>query len=77
MLIYFDCNCITCSHVLDQAKKAMEKDRKKWEEANMEAVQVLEEQNTQRMESMWSEVQRETIKALALQHTVGELKTVR
>lgn len=47
----------------------------------MEAVQehcgILEEQNRQRLESMRSEMQREKSKALALQHKVVQLKTVR
>lgn len=47
----------------------------------MEAVQVhcgrLEEQSRRRLESMRSEMQQETSKALALQHNVAELKAVR
>lgn len=47
----------------------------------MEAVQVhcriLEEQNRKSLENTRSEMQREKSKALALQHKVLELKTVR
>lgn len=47
----------------------------------MEALEVqrgiLEEQNEKLLESLRSEMQKEKSKALALQHQVMELKTVR
>lgn len=61
--------------------KALEEERRKCEAEKVEAVQIhcgiLEEQNRKTLESMRSEMQREKIKALALQQKVLELKTVR
>lgn len=61
--------------------RAVEEERRKWEAEMEEAVQVhtgiLEEQNRKSLETTRSEMQREKSKALALQHKVVELKTVR
>lgn len=64
-----------------QVHRAVEEERRKWEAEMEEAVQVhtgiLEEQNRKSLETTRSEMQREKSKALALQHKVVELKTVR
>lgn len=64
-----------------QVHRAVEEERRKWEAEIEEAVQVhtgiLEEQNRKSLETTRSEMQREKSKALALQHKVVELKTVR
>lgn len=64
-----------------QVHRAVEEERRKWEAEIEEAVRVhtgiLEEQNRKSLETTRSEMQREKSKALALQHKVVELKTVR
>lgn len=64
-----------------QVHKAIEEERRKWEAEKVESVQVhcgiLEEQHRKSLESTRSEMHREKSKALALQHKVAELKTVR
>lgn len=64
-----------------QVHRAIEEERRKWEAEKVKAVQVqcgiLEEQNRKSLETTKSEMQREKSKALALQHKVVELKTVR
>lgn len=61
--------------------KAIDEERRKWEAEKVEAVQVhcriLEEENRKSLENMRSDIQREKSKALAIQHEVLELKTVR